>query len=40
MSLSMGRAESEEFLAGLHVGVLGVALPDGRGPLTVPVWYG
>src|ERR1700730_11870331 len=39
MSATMSRAEREEFLAGLHVGVLGVASPDGRGPLTVPVWY-
>ncbi len=39
MSLSMSRAEREEFLTGLHVGVLSVASPDGRGPLTAPVWY-
>ena len=39
MSATMSRAEREEFLAGLHVGVLGVASPGGRGPLTVPVWY-
>ena len=39
MSATMSRAEREEFLAGLHVGVLGVASSDGRGPLTVPVWY-
>jgi PPOX class probable F420-dependent enzyme len=38
MSLNMSRAEREEFLAGLHVGVLAVASADG-GPLTVPVWY-
>ena len=37
--LSMSRAEREEFLAGLHVGVLSVASDDGGGPLTVPVWY-
>jgi PPOX class probable F420-dependent enzyme len=35
----MGRAEREEFLAGLHVAVLSVASPDGRGPLAAPVWY-
>ena len=35
----MSRAEREEFLAGLHVGVLSVASPDGRGPLAAPVWY-
>ena len=39
MSLRMSRAEREEFLAGLHVGVLSVASPDGRGPLAAPVWY-
>jgi PPOX class probable F420-dependent enzyme len=35
----MTQAEREEFLAGLHVGVLGVAEGDDRGPLIVPVWY-
>jgi PPOX class probable F420-dependent enzyme len=39
MSLSMSRAEREEFLAGVHVGVLSVASADGGGPLAVPVWY-
>ena len=39
MSQNMSRAEREEFLAGLHVGVLAVASADGAGPLTVPVWY-
>jgi nitroimidazol reductase NimA-like FMN-containing flavoprotein (pyridoxamine 5'-phosphate oxidase superfamily) len=39
MSLSMTRSEREAFLAGVHVGVLSVQ-HDGRGPLTVPVWYG
>jgi len=39
MSASMSRAEREEFLAGLHVGVLAVASADGGGPLAVPVWY-
>ena len=39
MSLTMSRAEREQFLAGLHVGVLSVASPDGRGPLAAPVWY-
>jgi nitroimidazol reductase NimA-like FMN-containing flavoprotein (pyridoxamine 5'-phosphate oxidase superfamily) len=34
----MTREQREQFLAGLHVGVL--AIPDGeRGPLTAPVWY-
>ena len=39
MSLSMSRAEREEFLAGVHVGVLSVAEGPGRGPLAIPVWY-
>jgi hypothetical protein len=41
MSLAMTAAEREQFLAGLHVGVLCVALPAeaGRAPLAAPVWY-
>jgi len=39
MPPSMSQAEREEFLAGVHVGVLSVASADGRGPLTIPVWY-
>jgi len=38
MSTSMTRAEREAFLAGLHVGVISLT-DDGRGPLTVPIWY-
>jgi nitroimidazol reductase NimA-like FMN-containing flavoprotein (pyridoxamine 5'-phosphate oxidase superfamily) len=38
MSVSMTRSEREAFLAQVHVGVLSVQ-QDGRGPLTVPVWY-
>jgi PPOX class probable F420-dependent enzyme len=38
VSLAMTRTEREEFLTGVHVGVLSVEDP-GRGPLTVPVWY-
>ncbi len=38
MTLTMTAAEREEFLAGLHVAVLGVDDP-GRGPLIIPVWY-
>jgi nitroimidazol reductase NimA-like FMN-containing flavoprotein (pyridoxamine 5'-phosphate oxidase superfamily) len=34
----MTKAEREEFLAGLHVGIISIAEP-GRGPLTVPIWY-
>ncbi|MGH3276909.1 MAG: pyridoxamine 5'-phosphate oxidase family protein [Streptosporangiaceae bacterium] len=40
MSTRMSPAEREEFLAGVHVGVLSVVSPaGGSGPLTVPVWY-
>ncbi len=39
MSLTMTQGEREAFLAETHIGVLSVAEP-GRGPLTVPVWYG
>ena len=39
MTTRMTQAEREDFLAGLHVGVLGVAEGDDRGPLIVPVWY-
>jgi len=34
----MTETERQEFLAGLHVGVLGVERSDGP-PLVVPVWY-
>ena len=39
MSLTMTKNEREEFLAGLHVGMISIAEPE-RGPLTVPIWYG
>ena len=39
VSLNMSREEREDFLAGLHVGVLSVASDNGGGPLTMPVWY-
>jgi nitroimidazol reductase NimA-like FMN-containing flavoprotein (pyridoxamine 5'-phosphate oxidase superfamily) len=45
MSLAMSVEEREQFLAGLHVGVLSVAVKGegeagaGRGPIAVPVWY-
>src|SRR5262245_501962 len=38
MSLRMTKAEREAFLADLHVGIISIA-EDGRGPLTVPIWY-
>jgi hypothetical protein len=39
MSLAMSKAEREAFLAGVHVAVISIP-EDGRGPLTVPIWYG
>jgi nitroimidazol reductase NimA-like FMN-containing flavoprotein (pyridoxamine 5'-phosphate oxidase superfamily) len=39
MSLQMTAKEREAFLAGVHVGVISIA-EAGRGPLTVPIWYG
>jgi PPOX class probable F420-dependent enzyme len=39
MSATMSREEREQFLAGVHVGVISVASVDGGGPLAVPVWY-
>jgi nitroimidazol reductase NimA-like FMN-containing flavoprotein (pyridoxamine 5'-phosphate oxidase superfamily) len=39
MSLAMTKSERESFLAGVHVGI--ISIPEGgRGPLTVPIWYG
>ena len=39
MSFAMTVKEREQFLAGLHVGVLSVAAEGNRGPVAVPVWY-
>ena len=39
MPVTMTREEREQFLGGVHVGVLTVASVDGGGPLAVPVWY-
>ena len=38
MTTRMSTEEREAFLAKPHVGVIAIA-EDGRGPLTVPVWY-
>ena len=38
MSLAMTKQERERFLADLHVGIISIA-ENGRGPLTVPIWY-
>ena len=36
--LKMSESERQDFLAGLHVGVISLNDP-GRGPLTAPIWY-
>lgn len=36
--LSMTRQERERFLSEVHVGIISIA-EEGRGPLTIPVWY-
>ena len=38
MALTMTKREREAFLAGVHVGMISIA-EEGRGPLTVPIWY-
>jgi nitroimidazol reductase NimA-like FMN-containing flavoprotein (pyridoxamine 5'-phosphate oxidase superfamily) len=38
MSLAMTKQEREAFLADLHVGIISIP-EDGKGPLTVPIWY-
>jgi PPOX class probable F420-dependent enzyme len=38
MTFTMTHTEREAFLAGLHVGVLGISAPN-RAPVLVPVWY-
>ncbi len=38
MSLVMTAQEREEFLAGVHIGVVAVNR-EGRAPLAVPIWY-
>jgi hypothetical protein len=35
----MTKAEREEFLAGLHIGVLSVGMGEGQAPIMTPVWY-
>jgi PPOX class probable F420-dependent enzyme len=37
--LTMSKSEREEFLAGLHVGVLAIADDRGGVPLAAPIWY-
>ena len=38
MALTMTKMEREAFLADVHVGIISLA-EEGRGPLTVPIWY-
>jgi PPOX class probable F420-dependent enzyme len=38
--LTMNKAEREEFLAGVHIGVLSVSRPGGAAPVVTPIWYG
>lgn len=38
MSIAMTQAEKEDFLAGLHVGIISL-VQTGRSPLTIPIWY-
>jgi nitroimidazol reductase NimA-like FMN-containing flavoprotein (pyridoxamine 5'-phosphate oxidase superfamily) len=38
VTTTMSENQREEFLAGVHVGILSLQEP-GRGPLAVPVWY-
>lgn len=38
MSLTMSKQEREAFLADVHIGVISIP-EEGRGPLTVPIWY-
>jgi len=38
LSTAMTKQERETFLADLHVGIISIS-EEGRGPLTVPIWY-
>jgi nitroimidazol reductase NimA-like FMN-containing flavoprotein (pyridoxamine 5'-phosphate oxidase superfamily) len=38
MTLIMTKQERETFLADVHIGMISIA-EEGRGPLTVPIWY-
>ena len=38
MSLKMSVNEREEFLAGVHIGIVSIPRQK-KGPLTVPIWY-
>ena len=38
MSIIMTKQEREAFLADVHIGIISIS-EEGRGPLTVPIWY-
>lgn len=38
MTTTMNETQREEFLEGVHVGIVSIQEP-GRGPLAVPIWY-
>ena len=38
--MALSREEREQMLAEPHIGALAVDAGDGRGPVTVPIWYG
>lgn len=38
MSTGMTQEEKEQFLSGLHIGVLSIT-QGGRAPLAIPIWY-
>ena len=37
--MALSKEEREQFLAEPHIAALSVSAGDGRGPLTVPIWY-
>ena len=37
--MALSKDEREQFLSEPHIGALSVNAGDGRGPLTVPIWY-
>ncbi|MFC7306269.1 pyridoxamine 5'-phosphate oxidase family protein [Streptomyces monticola] len=37
--MALTREEREQFLAEPHIGALAVDAGEGRGPLTLPIWY-
>jgi hypothetical protein len=37
--MALSKSEREEFLSEPHIAALSVSAGDGRGPLTLPIWY-